>query len=127
MAAHITWVREDITSFIPEPSRFDLVSAHFLPLPADRRDEVHRRLARAVAPGGTLLLVTHDPTDEAMATRMPQVAEFFATAGEMADALPEDGWDVEVVEARARNVDDPEGGRMTIHDAVMVARRTVPA
>jgi SAM-dependent methyltransferase len=127
VAARITWIRADITSFIPEPSQFDLVSTHFLPLPGDRRDEIHLRLARSVAPGGTLLLVAHDPTDVAMATRMPQIAEFFAAAGPMAGALPAAGWDVEAAEARPRTVDDPEGGQMTIHDAVVVARRTVAA
>lgn len=124
LATRITWIRDDITTFDPGASSFDLVSAHFLPLPGDLRDGVLLRLARAVAPGGTLLLVAHDPTDVAMVARMPAVGDFFAGAGQMAAVLPAEGWDVLVTEARPRTVDDPEGGTMTIHDAVLVARRT---
>jgi hypothetical protein len=101
------------------------VSAHFLPLAGHGRDEVYRRVARSVAPGGTLLLVTHDPTDASMARGVPAVADCFAAAAPMAAALPPDEWDVLVTGSRPRTVDDPEGGRTAIHDAVGLARRRI--
>src|SRR6478736_2315847 len=33
VARRITWQREDLLSWVPEPERFDLVSAHYMHLP----------------------------------------------------------------------------------------------
>ena len=59
IAARIEWREEDVTSWIAEPGRFGLVSAQFLHFPAQERAVLFGRLAAAVAPGGTLLLVGH--------------------------------------------------------------------
>ncbi|MGD8166040.1 class I SAM-dependent methyltransferase [Herbiconiux sp. P16] len=59
VADRITWVQADLASWIP-PTGFDLVSACFLHSPvAFPREEVLRRAAGAVAPGGHLLVVGH--------------------------------------------------------------------
>ena len=63
VARRITWQREDLLSWVPEPERFDLVSAHFMHLPTGELEAMHRRLAAAVRPGGTLLVVGHHPDD----------------------------------------------------------------
>ncbi|MFC7656507.1 SAM-dependent methyltransferase [Pseudonocardia benzenivorans] len=56
------WLHLDATRE-PVPGTFDLVSAHFVHLPPGMRDDLHRRLAAATAPGGTLLVVAHHPLD----------------------------------------------------------------
>jgi hypothetical protein len=44
-------------------SAFDLVAVFYLQLPADQRRTAFGAAARAVAPGGTLLVVGHDTTN----------------------------------------------------------------
>jgi 2-polyprenyl-3-methyl-5-hydroxy-6-metoxy-1,4-benzoquinol methylase len=101
---------------------YDLVSAFFLHFPKVQREQAYSRLAAAVSPGGTLLIVGHDPSDAE--TTMPRhgLLERGWTAGDMAEWLGE-GWFIDVAEARPRQVVDPEGREVTIHDAVVRARR----
>lgn len=94
------------------------MSAHFLHLPQDRLRPLFARLAAAVAPGGTLLLVGHHPDDVHTAMRRPDLDAFF-TAEEVAATLDSDPWSVEVAEARSRAAVDPEGRGVTIQDAVL--------
>jgi SAM-dependent methyltransferase len=123
VADRIEWVRHDVTTFEPGSRRFDLMSSQFVHLPGAPRDTVHLRLAGAVAEGGVLLIVTHDPTDLATSVGRPPFPDFFATAGEVARALPIEEWEILVAEARPRTAVDADGRDVTIHDAVMEARR----
>jgi SAM-dependent methyltransferase len=61
IACRISWRQADLLSWEPEPQRYDLVSAQFMYLPAADLESLHRRLAAAVRPGGTLLVVLHHP------------------------------------------------------------------
>ena len=63
IARRITWQQEDLRSWDPGPQRFDLVSAQFMHLPGAELEAMHDRLAAAVRPGGTLLVVSHHPDD----------------------------------------------------------------
>jgi SAM-dependent methyltransferase len=103
---------------VPAPGTYDLVTSHFLHLPVADRKTVFRHLADAVAPGGTLLVVGHDPND----MPRPELAEMGWTAVELAAELG-DGWTVQVAEARKRQATGPAGHEITIHDAVLRARR----
>ena len=55
----VDWVQADLTTWEP-PSAHDLVEVMYLHLPGDLRHNVLARMARAVAPGGTMLVVAHD-------------------------------------------------------------------
>ena len=116
------WVHADVTVWTPPPRRFDLVSAHFLHMPHEQLRPLLGRLADAVAPGGTLLLVGHHPRDRATTMPRPDLPVFF-TAEEVAVTLDPGQWAIEIVEARPRPAVDPEGHGVTIHDAVLRARR----
>jgi SAM-dependent methyltransferase len=61
IAGRISWRQADLLSWDPGPRQYDLVSAQFMYLPAGDLESMHRRLAAAVRPGGTLLLVLHHP------------------------------------------------------------------
>ena len=63
IARRITWRQQDLRTWEPGPERFDLVSAQFMHLLGADLAALHDRLAAAVAPGGTLLVVSHHPDD----------------------------------------------------------------
>ena len=113
----ITWLHADLAR-VPVPGPYDLVTSHFLHLPVADRKTVFRHLADAVAPGGTLLVVGHEPSD----MPRPELAEMGWTAAELAAELGE-GWTVQVAEARKRRATGPAGHEITIHDAILRARR----
>jgi hypothetical protein len=80
-------------------------------------------LVRAVAPGGTLLVVGHDISDLETGIHRPSTRDVYYTADEIADLLDRDRWDVLAAEKRPRPATDPQGRPATIHDAVLKARR----
>jgi len=61
IAGRISWQQADLLSWDPGDQRYDLVSALFMYLPEAQIESLHRRLAAAVRPGGTLLIVLHHP------------------------------------------------------------------
>jgi hypothetical protein len=81
-----------------------------------------RRLAASVAPGGTLLIVSHHSSD-LHTTAHASAPELSFTAEEVADSLDQGEWEVLVADARPRPASDPEGREVTIHDAVLRARK----
>ncbi len=122
-ARSIEWIHVDLTRWEPPEAAYDLVSSMFFHLPKDSREPIFRRLAAAVAPGGSLLVVGHHPSDHGTTARRPPLPELFYTAEEVAALLAPHGWDVALSEARARGAKDPEGRVITIHDAILRAVR----
>ncbi|MCW2912777.1 MAG: SAM-dependent methyltransferase [Actinomycetia bacterium] len=125
VAGRIRWVHADLTTWAPTEGHFDLVSAQFMHLPTAPRQALFARLATAVAPGGTLLIVGHHPSDLQTTMPRPPMPDLFFTAEEVADSLDPDQWDVLVADARPRPASDAEGLEITIHDAVLRARKRV--
>ena len=114
----ITWERHDFSQSIPS-GPFDLVSAQFLHSPVDDpRDPALRAAARAVAPGGTLLVVSHESVPW-----HPEVE--FPTAQEVLDSLDIDphAWTVERLDSRPRRVKRPDGDEVDVSDSVVRLRR----
>jgi SAM-dependent methyltransferase len=113
----------------PVPGGFDLVTAHFMQLPGAERPRLYRAIAGAVAPGGTLLIVGHDP--EGMPPEAGQHGghhhppDMFATAEELVTELDEAlaGWTIEVAERRGRDAVQPDGRPRFLYDAVLRACR----
>ncbi|MFE9688967.1 class I SAM-dependent methyltransferase [Micromonospora sp. NPDC005806] len=113
----IDWVQADLTTWTPAEQHFDLVCANYVH-PAGPRDVLFRRLAAAVAPGGTLLVVGHAPTESS-----PHAPGSHVTPEEVAASLDPDRWDVLVAEVRSRPVVGHDGHEITLQDAVLRARR----
>ena len=118
----VTWRQLDLTAE-PAPGTYDLVTSHYLHLPAEPRAAMLAHLAAAVAPGGTLLVVGHDITDLDTAIPRPGLEDMWWSADDIAATL-DDGWTVEVAEARPRPARDPAGAEHTVRDTVLRARRT---
>ncbi|MEU6997888.1 class I SAM-dependent methyltransferase [Nonomuraea sp. NPDC046570] len=123
VAGRISWTQADLTVWEPAEGHFDLVSSQFMHLEEGPRRELFARLAAAVAPGGTLLIVGHHPYDLQTTVPRPQEPDLYFTADEVALSLDPDRWDVLVADARPRSARDPEDREITIHDAVLRARK----
>jgi len=119
----VDWQCVDVIGWAPDEKSYDLVTSHFLHLRGEPRRKLFARLADAVAPGGTLLLVGHDNSDLHTAARRPHEPEMFFAAEEVTASLDSADWDVVVAEARPRSAAAHEGEVTTVHDAVVVARR----
>jgi 2-polyprenyl-3-methyl-5-hydroxy-6-metoxy-1,4-benzoquinol methylase len=122
IAQRIDWQQGDLAQWTPAEARYDLVSVQFFHLPKEQRDAIFRRLAAAVAPGGTLLIVGHHPTDLQVIPR-PLPPEIFFDASDVAALLDPLEWAIDVEVARARPATAPDGRVVTLHDAVLRAHR----
>ncbi|NES15095.1 MULTISPECIES: bifunctional 2-polyprenyl-6-hydroxyphenol methylase/3-demethylubiquinol 3-O-methyltransferase UbiG [Micromonospora] len=114
VADRIDWVRADLTGWTPPAQRYDLVCAHYVH-PATDGPDLLRRLAAAVAPGGTLLVVGHAPS--------PANPAAGATVEEATAVLDAGRWEVQLAEARSRTAAGHHGHDVTLHDTVVRARR----
>jgi SAM-dependent methyltransferase len=124
VADKISWRRADLTSDVDFEDRFGLVSAQFLQLPQPPRDAVHHRLAHLVAPGGTLLLVGHAPSDlETAAHVRPRHGDVLFLPEEITALLEPGSWTVVAAESRPRTMIDGDGSTLHVADTVVVARR----
>ncbi|WP_405388408.1 class I SAM-dependent methyltransferase [Streptomyces sp. NBC_01102] len=103
---------------------YDLVSAQFLHSMGDLpREEILRKAAAAVAPGGVLLVVghagfpswEHDHPD----VELPTTDEVLASL-----ELPEGEWEVLLSEEHERIQNDPDGNPTTRTDNALKIRRT---
>ena len=92
VAARVTWQQADVTGWSPDEKAYDLVTSHFLHLAGEPRRELFARLAAAVAPGGTLLLVGHHPKDLETGARRPHEPDMFFTAEDVASTLDPGDW-----------------------------------
>jgi ubiquinone/menaquinone biosynthesis C-methylase UbiE len=117
VAGRIDWVHADVTTWQPTQDYFGLVCAFYVHT-AEPLDQQVGRLAAVVAPGGTLLVVGHGPSDPNNATA-PH-ARF--TPEQVADVLNRNVWDVAVAETRDRTA-GRDGDRRTLRDAVLRARK----
>ncbi|RKN34969.1 class I SAM-dependent methyltransferase [Streptomyces hoynatensis] len=119
---NVAWARADLEVTGPPAGAFDLVSLQYFPLRRRPGHAALRRLLAAVAPGGTLLVVGHDPaglTPEAAGGFDP--ADYYQPT-EIA-ALLGAGWTVLADETRPRVAPAPEGTHHT-HDTVLRAVRS---
>ncbi|MFJ5290930.1 SAM-dependent methyltransferase [Streptomyces sp. NPDC088348] len=114
--------RHDLAETFPEGS-FGLVSASYFHTPVEiPREEVLRRAARAVAPGGLLLVVEH----ASLAPWSWQAGEdvHFPSPGEVLASLRlDDGWHAERCHAPRRTAGGPDGRTATVTDNVIAVRR----
>jgi SAM-dependent methyltransferase len=108
----------DLLEFEPEPEAYDLVVVLYLHLPRDELRPVLSRASRALAPGGTLLLVGHDLTNIAEGVGGPQYPEVLYTPADIVEALPE--LEVDKAERVRRDV---EGEDRPAIDALVRAHR----
>jgi 2-polyprenyl-3-methyl-5-hydroxy-6-metoxy-1,4-benzoquinol methylase len=123
VAGRISWRHEDLYSWDPGPQRYDLVSAQFMHLPGPALAAMHYRLAAAVRPGGTLLVVTHHPDDLHANVGRTGPPDMFPSVDQLAEALDPGRWEILVASAIERPATDLDGRPVTVKDTVMRAVR----
>ena len=120
----LSWQQIDLAQDFPS-GEFDLVSACFLASPIHLpRAAILQRAAAAVAPGGTLLVVSHAAAPP-WAGDSSGHKHFFPTPDEELAALDlqDDAWDIRCAEVRSREAVGPDGERGLLEDTVVIARR----
>ena len=126
-ADRVQWVQADLGAWEPD-ARFDLVTTHYAH-PAMPQLDFYDRIARWVAPGGTLLIVGHLHTHGTAAHAHGHghgdgpPAEASVTAAAVTARLDGDTWEVVTAEEASRTVATPDGREVTLHDVVVRATR----
>ena len=103
--AEIEWIEGDLATWAPPPGRYDLVVCLYVHV-AGSVEEMVRRMASGVAPGGTLLMVGHHPAGDQVQVSVEDAVT----------ALDPDRWEIVVAEER------PRAAAGTGVDAVIRAR-----
>jgi SAM-dependent methyltransferase len=116
VAGRIEWIEGDLGDWTPQPAHFDLVISLYVHI-AGSVQEMVRRMAAGVAPGGTLLLVGHRPIDPATGAATPAAGQVQVDVDTAVAALDPDRWEFAIAEDRQR-VQTGSG-----LDAVICARR----
>ena len=118
----VTWVCADATTWSPPTEGYELVVVCYLQLPAEQRRRAIGVAGRALAPGGTLLVVAHDAANLDGGTGGPQDPAVLYAPDEVLADLDASG--VAVVVERAETVErQVEGAERPALDCLVRARR----
>jgi SAM-dependent methyltransferase len=113
-------VHADVLTHELPPAAFDLVVIAYLQLPEPARRVAIARAARAVAPGGLLLVVAHDSANLHAGFGGPQDSAVLYTPTEIAEYLIGSGLHVRRAQTVTRQVATPSGP-VTALDALLLA------
>jgi SAM-dependent methyltransferase len=116
--ASVDWTVADLNEYEPGSGTADLVLLFYLQLPPDERRRIVRKAARAVAAGGTFLLVAHDLSNLEHGHGGPGSPRVLYTPEDVVADLEDSGLEIERAEPVERPVDEH-----TAIDALVRARR----
>ncbi len=116
----VEWISADLAHWAPPTAAYDLVIVMYLQLPAAERGPVLRRLAAALAPGGTFLVVGHDLANLDGGYGGPKDPSVLYTPDDITAELP--GLVIERAE-RVRRPVETDAGEVEAIDALVRAVR----
>jgi len=116
IAGRIEWVEGDLAVWTPPRGHFDLVVCLYVHV-AGSVDEMVRRMASGVAPGGTLFMLGHRPIDPATGNPTAAASQVQVSVESAVAGLDPSEWELVVAEDRPRAIAG------TGVDAVIRARR----
>jgi SAM-dependent methyltransferase len=119
----VEWVVVDLNDWQPGGALWDLVLVFYLQLEPDERRAALAKAARAVAPGGTFLLVAHDTRNLTDGYGGPKTDRVLYTPDDVVADLEGSGLELERAESVNRPVETPEGEQIAI-DALVRASRS---
>lgn len=98
---HIEWIEGDLSTWTPKAGQYNLVVCLHVHVAGSVRDTV-RRMASAVAPGGTLFLVGHRPIDPTTGAPTAAARQVQVSVEAAVEALDANEWEMVVAEERPR-------------------------
>ncbi len=101
LAERIDWIEGDLATWSAESEQYDLVVCLYVHV-AGSVEEMVSRMARAVAPGGTLFMVGHRPIDPATGLPTPAANQVQVSVEAALAALDADAWEFVIAEERPR-------------------------
>jgi len=101
IAAQVQWVEADLGSWTTQTAHFDLVVSLYVHIGGSPAEMV-QRMAAAVAPSGTLLMVGHQPIDPATGAATPAAGQQQVSVQDAVAALDPGEWEILVAEERVR-------------------------
>ena len=116
----VEWVAADVLEHEPRPGAFDLVAVLYLQLPRDELARALENAARALAPGGTLVVLGHDTRNLTDGYGGPRDASVLFTPADVVASL--DGLTVERAETVERTVTHDDGEAVALDAFVRAAR-----
>jgi SAM-dependent methyltransferase len=117
----VAWERTG-PGWAPPPAAYDLVTTHYLHLPAGLREPLHRHLAAAVRPGGTVLVVGHHHSHVDHDPERQHLRAAMFTTDEVTAALAPADWDIVFAGEQDRPHPGPDGP-VTTRDVIVQAIR----
>lgn len=125
----VLWLEADLSTWEPG-TQFDLVTTHYAH-PAMPQLQFYDRIARWVAPGGTLLIVGHLSStdhdhgghDQGHGANGHSPLEASATAAAITARLNEQEWEVVTACELERTLVSGDGHELHLHDVVVRAQR----
>ncbi len=121
VADRIDFRAADLRDYAPQEKGFDLVMLIYLQLSQAELSPIVERAVRAVAPGGTFLLVAHDSSNLEHGYGGPQNPDVLYTAEQIIPAL-EEQFDIERAGVAERPVKTDDGVKVAL-DCLVRARR----
>lgn len=121
--SRVDFVQADLRSFEPGLHCYDLVLMSYLQLPFAELEPMIERAARAVAPGGTFLLVGHDTSNLEGGFGGPRHPELLYSARQVASVLTGE-LVIERAQRIQRGIETATGPRTAI-DCLVRAHRSV--
>jgi len=116
IADRTEWIESDLATWTVEAGRYDLVVCLYVHI-ADSVEAFVARMARGVAPGGTLFLVGHRPIDPSTGAPTAAAHQLQVSVEAAVATLDAELWELMVAEER------PRAASNTGVDAVIRARR----
>jgi SAM-dependent methyltransferase len=128
VADRTSWLQADLRTWTPDGAVWDLVTSQFLHLLDGGMVDAVRRMADAVAPGGTLLVVGHHPSDLDTGLRW-SLPDVMFTPEQLLPAVDRPGWSVrtevrERQEHHRHHEGEGDDGPVIVHDSVLLAVRS---
>ncbi|MCL4434355.1 MAG: class I SAM-dependent methyltransferase [Actinobacteria bacterium] len=116
----VDWIAADLREWQPPESAYDLIVSLYVHMPPPDLTRVHKKAIKALAPGGTILVIGHDLTNLTDGYGGPPFPEVLFTPEQIAEDFQE--LVIEKAERAKRTVSTDEGERTAIDTLVRVHR-----
>ena len=112
----------DLAGYVPTPGGYDLVVIAYLQLVDAELTPILHKAAEAVAPGGKLVLVSHDLSNLESGYGGPQHPAVLTTPDQVVTAIG-DELTIELAEVAERHVETDDGQRVALDTLVVAGRQ----